>query len=110
MEVAEMTANDLLTQVKSNLIITFDDDDSLIVSLISAAVSYAEGYQHLEENYYKTHEMSERTKQAVIMLVSHFYESRDGSTGGFFADSPSAGEQTFKTVNRLLMLDREWKV
>ena len=25
-------------------------------------------------------------EQAVIMLASHFYESRDGSTGGFFAD------------------------
>ena len=105
-----MTANDLLTQVKSNLIITFNDDDSLIVSFISAAISYAEGYQHLEEGYYKTHEMSERTKQAVIMLSSHFYESRDGSTGGFFADNTNASEQTYKTVNRLLLLDREWKV
>ncbi len=105
-----MTANDLLAQVKQNLIITFNDDDSLIISLISAAISYAEGYQHLDEGYYETHEMSDRTKQAVIMLTSHFYESRDGSTGGFFADSTSASDQTYKAVNRLLMLDREWKV
>ena len=46
-----MTANDLLEQVKQNLIITFSDDDSLIISFISAAISYAEGYQHLEEGY-----------------------------------------------------------
>lgn len=105
-----MTANDLLAQVKQNLIITFNDDDSLIVSFISAAISYAEGYQHLDEGYYSTHEMSERTKQAVIMLTSHFYESRDGSTGGFFADNTNASDQTYKAVNRLLMLDREWKV
>lgn len=105
-----MTASDLLAQVKLNLIITFNDDDSLIASLISAAISYAEGYQHLDEGYYRTHEMSDRTKQAVIMLTSHFYESRDGSTGGFFADSTNASEQTYKAVNRLLMLDREWKV
>ncbi len=105
-----MTANDLLGQVKSNLIITFNDDDSLLVSLISAAISYAEGYQHLDEGYYKTHEMSDRTKQAIIMLTSHFYESRDGSTGGFFADSTNASDQTYKAVHRLLMLDREWKV
>lgn len=105
-----MIATDLLEQVKLNLIITFNDDDSLIVSLISAAISYAEGYQHLDENYYKTHEMSDRTKQAVIMLTSHFYESRDGSTGGFFADSTNASDQTYKVVNRLLLLDREWKV
>jgi len=108
--VAGMTASDLLAQVKLNLIITFNDDDSLIASLISAAISYAEGYQHLDEGYYRTHEMSDRTKQAVIMLTSHFYESRDGSTGGFFADSTNASEQTYKAVNRLLMLDREWKV
>ena len=105
-----MEATDLLEQVKLNLIVTFSDDDNLIVSFISSAISYAEGYQHLDENYYKTHEMSERTKQAVIMLTSHFYESRDGSTGGFFADNTNASEQTYKTVNRLLALDREWKV
>ncbi len=105
-----MIAYDLLQQVKLNLIITFGDDDSLILSFISAAISYAEGYQHLDKGYYLTHEMSEITKQAIIMLSSHFYESRDGSTGGFFADSTSASEQVYKTVNRLLLLDREWKV
>ena len=105
-----MTANDLLEQVKQNLIITFSDDDSLIISFISAAISYAEGDQHLEEGYYKENEMSERTRQAIIMLSTHFYESRDGSTGGFFADNTNASEQTYRTVNRLLMLDRDWKV
>jgi hypothetical protein len=44
------------------------------------------------------------------MLSSHFYESRDGSTGGFFADNTNASEATYKAVNRLLVLDREWKV
>ena len=105
-----MEATDLLEQVKNNLIVTFEDDDNLIVSFISSAISYAEGYQHLDEGYYKTHNMSERTKQAVIMLSSHFYESRDGSTGGFFADNTNASEATYKAVNRLLVLDREWKV
>ena len=105
-----MNANDLLEQVKRNLIIDFNDDDNLILSFISSAISYAEGYQHLEEGYYSSHDMSERTKQAIIMLSSHFYESRDGSTGGFFADNTSASEQTYKTVNRLLVLDRDWKV
>ena len=105
-----MSPNDLLEQVKNNLIVTFNDDDNLIISFISAAISYAEGYQHLEEGYYNSHEMTERTKQAIIMLSTHFYESRDGSTGGFFADNTNASEQTYKTVNRLLMLDREWKV
>lgn len=105
-----MTAQDLLPKVKENLVISFNQDDSLILSFISAAISYAESYQHLEENYYQNNTMPETTKQAIIMLSSHFYESRDGSTGGFFADNTSASEQVWKTVNLLLRLDRNWKV
>ena len=105
-----MTANDLLNRVKENLIITFDDDDSLILSLIAAAITYAESYQHLEENHYLENEMSETTKQGVIMLASYFYESRDGSSSGYFASSAAASEQAWKTVNLLLRFDRDWKV
>jgi hypothetical protein len=54
--------------------------------------------------------MPETTKQAVIMLSSHFYESRDGSTAGFFADNVNASSQVWNTVNLLLRLDRIWKV
>lgn len=105
-----MEAYELLDRVKANLIITFDDDNELINTFISAAISYAESYQHLDERYYQSHEMGETTKQGIIMLSSHFYESRDGSSGGFFASSPSASEQVWKTVNTLLRLDRNWKV
>ena len=105
-----MTAQELLPKVKDNLIITFNDDDSLILSFITAAISYAESYQHLEEDYYQTNDCPETTKQAIIMLSSHFYESRDGSTGGFFADNTNAGEQVWNTVNTLLRLDRVWTV
>lgn len=105
-----MTENELLPRVKENLILTFDDDDVYILSLITASISYAESYQHLEEGFYKENKCSETTKQAIIMLASHLYESRDGSTGGFFANSTSASEQTWKTVNLLLRLDRKWKV
>ena len=105
-----MTASDLLQRVKENLIITFEDDDGLILGFIAAAISYAEGYQHYEPKYYETNECSENTKLAIVMLASHFYESRDGSTGGFFADNASAGEQAMKTANMLLRIDRNWKV
>ena len=54
--------------------------------------------------------MSETTYQAVIMLASHLYESRDGSTGGFFADNVQASQQVWTVVNSLLRLDRDWKV
>ena len=100
----------LLEKVKANLILEHSEDDALLKMYIDAAVSYAESYQHIPEGSYSSGGMSPTTQQAVIMLASHFYESRDGSTGGFFADNVQAGEQVFKTVNLLLRLDREWMV
>ena len=100
----------LLSKVKANLILTHDADDELLQRLIDAAVSYAESYQHLPENFYKDNPMPPTTEQAVIMLSSHFYESRDGSTGGFFSDNVQAGQQVWNTVNLLMKLDRDWKV
>ena len=100
----------LLPKVKANLILQHDADDELLRSYITAAVSYAESYQHLSENYYSENSMKPTTEQAVIMLSGHFYESRDGSTAGFFADSVQAGQQVWNTVNMLLRLERDWKV
>ena len=102
--------DELLQKVKANLILDHTADDDLIRGFIIAAVSYAESYQHIREGYYSGNEMPPTTEQAVIMLASHFYESRDGSTGGFFADNPQAAQQVWNTVNLLLRLDRDWKV
>ena len=102
--------NELLTKVKQNLILEHSEDDVLLVNYITAAVSYAESYQHVEQGYYKENPMPPTTEQAVIMLSSHFYESRDGSTGGFFGDNVQAGKQVWDTVNMLLRLDRRWIV
>ena len=100
----------LLTKVKANLILTHDADDELLLRLIDAAVSYAESYQHLTAGTYEVAGMPPTTEAGVIMLASHFYESRDGSTGGFFADNVQAGQQVWNTVNTLLRFDRDWKV
>ena len=100
----------LLEKVKANLILEHSEDDALLKMYIDAAVSYPESYQHIPEGSYSSGGMPPTTQQAVIMLASHFYESCDGSTGGFFADNVQAGEQVFKTVNLLLRLDRDWKV
>ena len=89
----------LLEKVKANLILEHSVDDALLQS-----------YQHIQEGYYTENAMPATTEQAVIMLASHFYESRDGSTGGFFADNTNAAQQVWNTVNLLLRLDREWKV
>ena len=100
----------LLEKVKANLILEHSVDDELLQLYITAAISYAESYQHLPEGAYTEITMPPTTEQAVIMLSSHFYESRDGSTGGFFADNVQAGQQVWHTVNLLLRLDRDWKV
>lgn len=102
---------DLLRQVKKNLILEHSQDDELIETFISTAVSYAESFQHLPEGTYQDNDdMPPTTTQAVIMLASHLYESRDGSTAGFFGDNVSASNQVWNTVNLLLRLDRDWKV
>ena len=101
---------ELLKKLKQNLIVEHGDDDDLLRGYLTAAISYAESYQHISAGSYTTNTMPATTEQAVIMLASHFYESRDGSTGGFFADNTHAASQVWNTVNLLLRLDREWKV
>jgi len=105
-----MTTDNLLPKVKANLILGHDADDGLLLHYIKTAVSYAESYQHVAEGYYTGNTMPPTTEQAIIMLSSHSYESRDGSTGGFFSDNVKAGQQVWNTVNLLLRLDRDWKV
>ena len=100
----------LLEKVKANLIISHNVDDELLQMYINAALSYTESYQKKPQGYYSENPMPPTTEQAVIILVSHFYESRDGSTGGFFADNVQASQQIWDTVNLMLRLDRDWKV
>jgi len=101
---------ELLEKVKANLILQHSEDDAILQSYITAASAYAESYQKKDEGYYTENPMPPTTEQAVVMLSSHFYESRDGSTGGFFSDSVQAAEQVWNTVNLLLRLDKDWKV
>jgi len=100
----------LLDKVKANLILPHSEDDALIEGFIAAATNYAEGYQQLKTDYYTEHLMSKATEQGVIMLATHFYESRDGSTGGFFNNDVRASEQVWKTVHLLLRMGKEWQV
>ena len=43
--------NTLLEKVKANLILEHNADDELLGLYITAAVSYAESYQHIAEGY-----------------------------------------------------------
>lgn len=97
----------LLEKVKANLILVHDEDDILLENYITAAVAYAQSYQKKAYGYYDQNIMHPTTEQAVIMLASHFYESRDGSTGGFFGDNVQAAQQVWDTVNMLLRLEKD---
>ena len=99
----------LLPKVKANLILQHDADDELLKGFIRAAVHYAEVYQKKPKGIYNRRAMPPTTEQAVIMLSGHYYESRDGSTAGFFGDSVQASQQVWNTANMLLRLDRDWE-
>ena len=100
-----MTAKKLLQKVKANLVLQHDEDDTLLLGFISAAINYAEEYQNQS---YKNKKATPATEQAVIMLATHFYESRDGGTGGFFTSNTYAVTQIWTAVNRLLALNKKW--
>ena len=102
--------HDLLHDLKSNLVLEHDDDDLLLRGYLTAAIDYAESYQHREPDYYDVHAMSASTRQAVLLLASHFFESRDGGTGGFFSDRPEAGSQVWTSVRTLLDMGKDWVV
>ena len=110
--VADMGRSDisvkLLSRVKAQLILDHDEDDDLIRDFIRAAAGYAESYQHRPAGWYsrRGNTMPETTRQAIVMLAAHFYESRDGSTAGFFGDNVQASGAVWAAVNRLLQLDR----
>jgi len=103
----DLILEDLLAKAKANLILTHDEDDNLLLGFIRAAVDYAEQYQKVS---YAEADLPPSTEQAIIMLTSHLYESRDGSTAGFFADSTAAAGQVWTTVNRLLLMNKAWQV
>ena len=100
----------MLDQLKQNLVLHDDSDDDFLRELLAASVRYAEKYQHVGAGFYATHPMPPTTRQAVIMLASHWYESRDGGTAGFFGDSPAAAEHVMKSVDNLLTCEQEWVV
>ena len=64
--------DDLLARVKQNLILSHSADDDLLSSFITAAVSYAESYQHISEGYYSEHPIVVAIQQAS-RRISRFW-------------------------------------
>jgi len=90
--------------------VSHDEDDELLKLFILSAISYAESYQHIGKGYYLGQPIQPTTEQAIIMLATHFYESRDGSTAGFYNDNVNASNQVWHTVNLLLRMDKRWEL
>lgn len=105
-----VTAEELVELVKKNLILTHNEDDALIAHVVGADTSYAASFQHQPPNHYEAHGMSGATRQAIIMLATHFYESRDGSTAGFWNTQPHATSGVWLAVHNLLRLDKNWQI
>ena len=72
----------VLAKVKANLVIDHVQDDGILSMHVQAAMDYAGKFQHKDDSYYNTHDMTPVTTQAVVMLAS-FTISKDGGTGGF---------------------------
>lgn len=98
----------LLDDVKANLRKVDNADDAEIARCISAATAYAEDFQNKPEGYYASHPMSETTRQAIVLLASHYFDSPDGATGGFMNDTPEAAKMVDRVVKDLLQLRKDW--
>ena len=103
----KMSIDDLLTKVKKNLVLTHNQDDALLEQFIKAAINYAESIQNVAFGSYTITPMSQTTERGVIMLASHFYESRDNSTAVFFSNNTQEGQQLWEKVNNLLQIEFE---
>lgn len=74
---------------KAYLNITTDEDDSVIERLISAAESFTDRW--IETPLAELSEAPDDLKQAVMMLVGHWYENRETSLVGFTSSETPFG-------------------
>lgn len=106
----EVFATELLPKVKENLNVDFDNDDEHILRLTHSAIEYAQRYQNkvYPQAYKTTADVPHSTVQGIIMLASHWYESRDGSTAGYFSNTQ--GSMVVQAAERLFSAHKDWKV
>jgi hypothetical protein len=99
-----MESSSLLPLVKKNLIMTDDfvQDDDYITALIESAIDYAESYQHKKQGYYADNDMRASTRQAVVLLVTFLYESRDAGTAGYLGNYVGSVDNVMNTIKILL--------
>lgn len=75
-----------LEEAKAHLRVEFDDDDTYITALISAAREYVESFQnrYIAERQYEEGEeelpvvpCGEMEKQAMLLMLGHWYSHRE---------------------------------
>ena len=66
----------LLEKVKANLILDHTADDDLLKGYITAAVSYAESYQHIPEGYYpESSHYSHHVQELALEEIGRWMEA-----------------------------------
>jgi hypothetical protein len=102
----------LLAKVQQNLILENPDDNDLAVMerCTMAALDYAARQQNHPNGFYKKNPMTPNTEDAVIMLASLNYESRDCTPTGIFGASEAGSKLARTTIDDMLRLGKVWRV
>lgn len=79
-----------LQECKAHLRILHEHEDALILGYLEAAVSSAEATTRRDFTSEEGEEMPPAVKQAVLLLLAHFYEHRQAATVGKLEELPFA--------------------
>ena len=93
-----------LETAKAQLKIDHEEEDALLVGYITNAVSFAEEYQTKNYSVVPFDRMTKVTEQAILLLVTIWYENRDGTTEK--SSRMTAKDPAMETVKKLLYFDR----
>lgn len=87
-----------LEDAKAHLNVTLADDDTLITSKIEAAEAWIDHWLPEDGKLADMTTVPADLKQAVLMLVGHFYKSREASLVGVSAEEVPFG--VWDTLNQ----------
>ena len=83
-------------EAKKHLRVEFDDDDDLIEQLIRAAREYAEGFLNRRlapaDDGDDPPAVKQTWKQAMLLIIGHWYEHRESVTGSTTSVVPMGAE------------------
>ena len=104
-----------LKDLKRHCRVDTDDDNDLLRGYLNAAMSYAEQYQGKNYTVRKgsaaLDKMRQTTRQAILMMVSYWYDNRDLSwTNTAQVSQTNSQDRTMQAVNNLLYFDRVIRV